>query len=164
MKTWIIAVGLLASTGLAHADEAATTVCYAGAEEATVMGVKKTAQGVVERTLDPAKHAIRETVWTPGKEKMLSADVDAKAGTFTWKADDGKSGTGTLVGPAWHWTAQTTVYTHGDVKAVIESTRAGDTVSSKATITKGGKLVGGNVGTFTVFDCSKLADKRAALK
>jgi hypothetical protein len=86
-----------------------------------------------------------------------------KAGTFTFTFLGGRSGTGTLVGSAWHWTKETMTFESAGFTNNIVSVRDDKHVRVEGTIEKSGKAIGTMVGTYDAFDCAALTSKRAGL-
>jgi hypothetical protein len=97
-----------AARATAHAP-IATSVCYANAVNVSL---------TMRRTLDP-EHRTIKVEWFDHGERSIPTELYTVDGN---RFSDSEHQTGTLQGPAWHWTAWTTTIEERTVTMVITET------------------------------------------
>ena len=145
---------------------AASTACYAGV--ATGMGQRS--RTVARRTVDPAAGQIREDVShdAAGAHGARSFHVvmQVDGDRFTLSERSGAfSGSGTLVGEPWHWTAWSSTARLRDAAIEVESDDELTPVGLKATkqIRRAGKVLATTTEELATFDCADWDKAIAAL-
>lgn len=136
----------------------ASTACYAG--YSTGMGQR--ARTIARRTVDPAAHQILEDVSHDdagahgAKSFHVVMAVDGDRFTMTERGG-AFTGTGTLVGPAWQWTAWTSTSQIPHTTITVASSDELTATGMRATkqIMQDGKLLGTTTDELQTFDCAE---------
>jgi hypothetical protein len=148
------------------APPATTTVCYAG----LITGMGQRARTIVRRTVDPTARQVIEDVRhgdaAAHRVTQLHVVMDVAGDSFTMKETGGAfTGTGTLTGEPWRWTAWTSTSTLAagglEVESDGELTDAGIQITDR--IRKGGSVVGTTAERLKPFDCAEWDKAAAAL-
>ena len=144
----------------------ASTACYAGYSS----GMGQRARTIARRTVDPAAHQIIEDrshddAGAHGAKSFhVVMTVDGDHFTMT-ESGGAFSGTGTLVGEPWQWSAWTSVSQIPNAGITIESSDELTSAGMKATkqIKKDGKLLATTTDELQTIDCADWDSVKAAL-
>jgi hypothetical protein len=145
---------------------AKSTLCYAG----LTTGLGQRARTVMRRTVDPTARQIVEDVshGDTGAHRVTQFHVvmDVAGDRFTMKETGGAfTGTGTLTGEPWRWTAWTSAWKPVGVGIEVESegelTETEIKIASQ--IRKDGNVVGTTAEQLKPFDCAEWDKATATL-
>ncbi len=162
---WLVLAIVLG--GVHSASAAPQRVCFAGNEVVTTGGDIDTSEVVETREFDTAAAEIRSHVWRavdPDRDVAVVNKVDVKAATFDFvDPTSGQPGHGSLIGPAWKWTAyHSEVQVMPTIKLVSDAKLIGDGWIVDATAVGADPARTAHVA-MKQFDCSGLAQRRKAL-
>jgi hypothetical protein len=149
------------------APPATSTVCYAG----VTTGMGQRVRTVLRRTVDPTARQIVEDVshGDAGSHRVTQLHVvmDVAVDRFTMKETGGAfTGTGTLTGAPWRWTAWTSTSQLAGAGAGVEVESDGELTETGIKIAdqirKDGHVVGTTAEQLKPFDCAEW-DKATAV-
>ncbi len=145
---------------------AATTICYAGV--ATGMGQKS--RTIARRTVDPAAHQIIEDVThdqaAAHGAKSFHVVMDVTGDHFTMTETGGAfTGSGTLTGEPWQWTAWSSVsqIPNTGIEVSSDDVASPSNLKNRKEIRQGGKVLATTEESLEAFDCAQWDAEKAAL-